>query len=210
MSFLTKALERISEHLQQDRPEFASLLKPGLSLEAIQAQTKNLPFCLPQEVCELYQWRNGINFESISENISNIDYLPFDISFIPHLDFLPLEYAIEESLDIEKFRHEYSSPKDENCHKPWFPIFGSDDLEYLIVFGDSVENETSPIMHCHLGGGTLPRFQYPSLTTFMFIVAECYETGAYYLDENSEYTYCKAYLEEDKKQVAKIKRKYCS
>lgn len=210
MSFLRKTLDRIFKHLQQYRPEVASLLKPGLSLEEIQAQVKSLSFCLPQEVYELYQWHNGIDFESFSKNFSNVDFLPFDMSFIPHFDFLPLEYAIEDSNEMEKFRHEYTSPEDDNCHKPWFPIFGSDDLEYFLVFGDLVENQISPIMQCHLGGGSLPIVRYPSLTTFMAIVAECYETGAYYLDEASEYAYFRAYLEEDRKQVDAIKRKYCS
>lgn len=88
--------------------------------------------------------------------------------------------------------------------------FAYDDLEYLIVFGDSTDNKISPVIHCHLGGGSLPQIKYPSLTTLMLIVAECYETGAYYMDENSEYaSYYIACLEQDKKQVTQSESKYC-
>ncbi|BAY10387.1 HEAT repeat domain-containing protein [Calothrix sp. NIES-2098] len=206
MSVLTETLERIFKHLQQHRAEIASLLQPGLTIEDIQSQIKPLSFCLPQEVYELYQWRNGIDYS----NISKIENLHFDISFIPRLDFLPLEEAIESSKEIEEFRDKYTSPEEENCHKPWFPIFGSDDLEYLIVFGDSVTSQDSPIMHCHLGGGSLPQVKYPNLTIFMMVVAECYETNAYYIVEQSKYNYLSSYLEEDVKQVAEIERKYFS
>ncbi|MBD2197706.1 MULTISPECIES: HEAT repeat domain-containing protein [Calothrix] len=204
MSFLTETLERIFKHLQQYRPEVALLLKPGLTIEAIQSQIHDLPFCLPQEVYELYQWHNGIDYSNLSKN----ENFHLDINFIPGLDFLPLEEAIKSSKEIEEFRNEYTSPEDENCHKPWFPIFGSDDLEYLIVFGDSVNNENSPIMHCHLGGGSLPKFQYPNLITFMMVVAECYETNAYYIVEPLESNYLISYLNEDVKKVAEIERQY--
>lgn len=203
MSLLTETLERIFKHLQQNRPEVASLLKPGLKFEEIQSKIRNLPFRLPEEVYELYQWRNGID----STNISRIN-LHLDSSFIPHFDFIPLEQAIEDSKEIEEFRHEYTSLEDKNCHKPWFPIFGSDDLEYFLVFGDSDNNKYSSIMQCHLGGGSLPKLKYPNLTTFMLIVAECYETNAYYLTELSEENYFRALLKRNTKQFAEIERKY--
>ncbi|BCL34130.1 SMI1/KNR4 family protein [Nostoc sp. MS1] len=203
MSLLTETLERIFKHLQQNRPEVASLLKPGLKFEEIQSKIRNLPFRLPEEVYELYQWRNGIEYT----NISRIN-LHLDISFIPHFDFIPLEQAIEDSKEIEEFRHEYTSLEDENCHKPWFPIFGSDDLEYFLVFGNSDNNNYSSIMHCHLGGGSLPKLKYPNLTTFMLIVAECYETNTYYLTQPSEDNYFRVFLEENPKQFAEIERKY--
>ncbi|OUL25627.1 SMI1/KNR4 family protein [Nostoc sp. 106C] len=206
MSVLTETVERIFKHLQQHRAEIAALLQPGLTIEEIQSQIKNLPFCLPQEVYELYQWRNGIDYS----NISKIENFHFDISFIPGLDFLPLEEAIESSKEIEEFRDKYTSPEEENCHKLWFPIFSSDDLEYLILFGDSVSSQDSPIMHCHLGDGSLPQVKYPNLTTFMMVVAECYETNAYYIVEQSKYNYLSSYLAEDVKKVAEIERKYLS
>lgn len=59
MSLLTKALERILEWLEKYRPYDVSFLQPGLSKAEIEVITKDLPFKLPQEVCELYQWKNG-------------------------------------------------------------------------------------------------------------------------------------------------------
>jgi hypothetical protein len=59
MSTLTDALERILNWLRANYPEAASSLQPGLSYDEIEAKIADLPFCLPQEVYELYQWRNG-------------------------------------------------------------------------------------------------------------------------------------------------------
>ena len=55
MSALTEALERILKELQKNRPAVASTLQSGLTYKEIQETITNLPFCLPNEVYELYQ-----------------------------------------------------------------------------------------------------------------------------------------------------------
>ncbi|MGK7893253.1 MAG: hypothetical protein AB4372_06390 [Xenococcus sp. (in: cyanobacteria)] len=45
-----------------------------------------------------------------------------------------------------------------------------------------------------------PELSYETLTAMMFTIAECYETGAYYLDDED----C---LEEDELKAAEIKQK---
>ena len=59
MSELTNALNIIIIYLEQNNPEAASWLQPGLSKEEITEIVTDLPFELPQELYELYQWRNG-------------------------------------------------------------------------------------------------------------------------------------------------------
>lgn len=61
MSLLTEALERILKWLEEYRPYDASFLQPGLSTNEIEFMTKDLPFKLPHEVYELYQWKNVTN-----------------------------------------------------------------------------------------------------------------------------------------------------
>ena len=63
MSVITESLDRILNWLQQHKPEYALLFLPGLSLEEIEEKVKVLPFRLPSEVYELYQWRNGTKSE---------------------------------------------------------------------------------------------------------------------------------------------------
>jgi cell wall assembly regulator SMI1 len=59
MSALTDALERILTCLQQRFYDSARMFEPGLSYKDIEQRVKKLPFKLPKEVYELYQWRNG-------------------------------------------------------------------------------------------------------------------------------------------------------
>ncbi|MEG3975079.1 hypothetical protein QT970_10715 [Microcoleus sp. herbarium8] len=60
MVVLTNALERILKGMQKYDAPIASLLQPGLSFWEIEEKVRVLPFRLPQEVYELYQWRNGL------------------------------------------------------------------------------------------------------------------------------------------------------
>ncbi|RUS96513.1 hypothetical protein DSM106972_087000 [Dulcicalothrix desertica PCC 7102] len=52
-------LERIVKWLEKYRPYDVSFLQPGLTKNEIEIITEKLPFKLPHEVYELYQWKNG-------------------------------------------------------------------------------------------------------------------------------------------------------
>lgn len=83
MSQLTDALERIFRWMEQH--ELERNFEPGLNLSKIEAITKYLPFLLPEEVCDLYRWRNGGSFAK------RMSYYNFLTMF-----FLSLEDAREE------------------------------------------------------------------------------------------------------------------
>lgn len=69
MSKLTQGLERIQAWLIQKMPDRALQLEPGLSREEIDAKVKHLPFKLPEEVYELYQWHDGSSgYDFLFEN----------------------------------------------------------------------------------------------------------------------------------------------
>ena len=59
MSQLTEGLKKIDLWLQVNMPELASELISGISRNEIKEQVQNLPFNLPNEVYELYEWHNG-------------------------------------------------------------------------------------------------------------------------------------------------------
>ena len=62
MSELIHALNRILNWLKNNPSEkYASVdvLQPGLSYEEIDRRVADLPFKLPEEVYQLYQWKNG-------------------------------------------------------------------------------------------------------------------------------------------------------
>ncbi len=60
MTAIKNNLKRIWDCIEEKAPEVKDLFQPGLKSEEIDEITKDLPFKLPKEVYELYQWRNGL------------------------------------------------------------------------------------------------------------------------------------------------------
>lgn len=88
MTAIKNNLKRIWACIEEKAPEVKDLFQPGLKSEEIDQITKDLPFKLPLEVYELYQWRNGLvdntcfeffgygsitgHFDSLETSIQNI------------------------------------------------------------------------------------------------------------------------------------------
>ncbi|MEM6752416.1 MAG: SMI1/KNR4 family protein [Cyanobacteria bacterium P01_C01_bin.38] len=156
MSDLTDALNRIVNWLQKHPSEkYASVdvLQPGLSYEEIDKRVADLPFKLPEEVSQLYQWRNG-TCEG-EEDFSK---------FFSGYAFLSLESAIEEYEELNWKFH-------------WFPIFYLDSRDYLIVLCQS--EDLAPISRIYLGGGEDGELLFSSLTEMMQTIANNYESKDY-------------------------------
>ena len=68
MTDLSSGLERIHSKLTEYVPDRASDLRSGLALEEIEEVVRVLPFRLPSEVYELYQWRDGLLSNFLFEN----------------------------------------------------------------------------------------------------------------------------------------------
>ncbi|MEH1820035.1 MAG: SMI1/KNR4 family protein [Nostoc sp.] len=158
MSQLTDALDRILNWLQQNKPSYASSLQPGLTYEEIEEKVKNLPFRLPREVYELYQWRNGM--------------IDDDSEFFSYYRFIPLEEALQLEKEISK-NFGLSLPFG------WFPIFDFENEGFAII-GAEENTESSPVLNTYLSDD----IRYTNLTNMMQCIAECYEINAYYIDES--------------------------
>ena len=191
MSVLTESLERIFNWFQQYSPRLALSLKPGLTTEEIEDKVKELPFALPGEVYELYQWRNGIDIKfGFNKDNGN---------FLPCYCFLDIDWALE----VYNTRVENSKdfPDVETWNLYWFPILFRD-IEYYFVIGEEEAKDTATVLNFDIENGGA-QISYVSLTNMMLTIAECYETGAYYLHE-------KGYPLEDEPKAAQILRKYNS
>ncbi|MBV6621910.1 MAG: SMI1/KNR4 family protein [Rivularia sp. (in: Bacteria)] len=165
MSDLTDALNRIVNWLKNHTSEkYASVdvWQPGLSYEEIDRRVADLPFKLPEEIYELYQWRNG-TYEG-EEDFSR---------FFSGYAFLSLESAIKEYEELNWKLH-------------WFPIFYLDSRDYFIISCQS--EDLALILRIYLGGGEGEQVLFSSLTNMMLTIAECYETGAFYFDDEGYLT----------------------
>ncbi|WP_414618714.1 SMI1/KNR4 family protein [Calothrix sp. CCY 0018] len=149
MSALTETLEFIFNWMMLNMPNHPAKMTQGLSREAIEAKVQQLPFYLPEEIYELYEWRNGgVN------------------PFIPHPNawdlatFFSLEESISESKEWKGDFH-------------LFPIFVVEDCGYFIV-GTKDKSETGPIYCNDIPQDVVEQQKplYPSLTSIMQRLAE--------------------------------------
>lgn len=186
MSELTNALDRIRIYLEINYPDIASKLPAGLPLKKIEERFQTLPYKLPQEVYELYQWCGGWDWET--EN--------WDTVFAPYYGTMTLcspPGGIETAIDLYKYGVRYIG-------KPLIPIFGYDKI-FLCVVGDWQEKYPSPIVY--VSEIYQIELEFVSLTSMIQVTAEAWETGVAYINE-------KGFVECDEQKFFAIYRQHNS
>lgn len=185
MTILLEALERIMNWLQQHTPTYAASFQPGLTYEEIWEAVRPLNAELPNEFYELYQWRNGSG-----ENQNTL--------FYPVMQFSPIDAALFDSEWISE-----DLPTEEGGFKYQgfrvFPFMCFEGSYYSVVLRNE-RRETSPVIWIPKGDNQVV-LRYASITSMMLTFAECYETGAYYLNRQG-------YLEQRSQQVTEIFHKH--
>ncbi|VEP15930.1 putative PBS lyase HEAT-like repeat protein [Hyella patelloides LEGE 07179] len=159
MSVLVETLDRCLKVLKDNHHNAALNLQVGLSLEKIEDTTNLLLYKIPQEIQELYQWRNGMKY-------GGIFYSPYGGT----LTFHSLEKAVEKSFSFNGFELIGESIHVEELHlfssiDRWFPFAAWDKEEKTPIF--TVTDDYSV------------RIAYTSLTNMMLVHAECYEKGLF-------------------------------
>jgi SMI1 / KNR4 family (SUKH-1) len=105
MSELTEALESIRLWLEKNDPYEFSHLRAGLSRDEIDELVQELPFTVPEEIYELYQWHDGsvdrfirsnYNFMSLKEATSKYHEEVGEVRY----DSREEAYFIEQSLPV--------------------------------------------------------------------------------------------------------------
>ncbi|MEM9925407.1 MAG: hypothetical protein AAF915_16915 [Cyanobacteria bacterium P01_D01_bin.50] len=190
MSVLTDSLQQIQTWLENNFPRAAENITSGLNTLEIESKIENLPFSLPEEVYELYQYTRGHSLDT-----QNIDTDIFGADDGMALN--SLEYAMEIFLGFED---EISECAVNYIGKPLFPIFGTD-ATFLCIVGDWENKTPSPIVYVSEIVETSHR--YVSLTSMMLTAAESLQANA--LDFNRE-----SYYKWDEQKYAEIYLKHNS
>ena len=113
MSLLTDTLEQIRAWLQKNYPAGAEYVPSGLSHWQIEEIVQRLPFKLPQEVYELYQWSRGNSEEALTNHAFVFDGMAL--------------CSLERSMQIAlNFEDEFEEVAVKYINKPLFPIFESE------------------------------------------------------------------------------------
>src|SRR5450755_3354239 len=154
-------LERIRVWLEREAPHLASSLQTGLSRADMQQimGKKAAQYCIPEEVAELYAWRNGQS-----------EYVPFfDV-----LRFQPFEDAVEYANLVE----EYSDGE--------FPLMVFQELNYDAGYRfkcESKEQSKVPAFRWIHGD---EQIETTSLYDLLSAVAEAFESGVFRLNDQRE------------------------
>jgi len=194
MKDLINALDRMYIWLEINMPEFAEAFQPRLSYEEIESMVSEIPLKLPQEIHDLYNWRNGLvgDISRYTNIYSSGDFSPLSTSLENY------QNLIEQDLII------CDEPLIPSCDKhSLFPFFyDSNGYTYAVIL-NSENLLSSPVISINDDCGL--RMQYESLTAMFSMIAECYETGAYYIDIEGDY---EGQIIQNSKEVSKIFRKY--
>ncbi len=189
MGTLTEALERIMNWQHKHQPEYAASFLPGLKTDEIESVEEELGFKLPKEIYDLYQWRNGTEEDTKA------------LCF-PSIQFLPLSRAIEYSQGCNEYIE--SGKEFVTEESEWYEIsplfvFIENNCDFGGVPLIAPQREKFPVFI--LLEAAMPKIFYTSITDMMLTLAECYETGAYYLNRDG-------YICEDECKYASVLRKY--
>jgi len=196
MSDLTEALNRIMNWLEKYQPEYAASFLPGLFRQEIDRLVTPLNILIPEEIYKLYQWRNGRAIEPFSKSVGVCPSI---------YEYLPLQKAIEE----ETIGWINRPPEDGGYldsgykNKILLPILGYLDPEICALVIDKKKRKNYSVVLLLEGSEIVPYCS--SITNMMLILAEAYETEAYYLKEEDDGS---IFLRANAKKILTICEKY--
>jgi len=168
--------------VNNDRP-VVSLLQKGLSLSEIMIATEELDIKLPNELVELYKWRNGTSKDG--------GYVLGDVDFFPGFHFLPL---------VDSVAYYKTFIKDERWDKSWFPVFANGGGDFYVIKCSEDYREHSEIV------GFMRDFdeqevEYLTLEKMLQTLCECYKQSVFYLSNDR---YIESKIEEEAEISGKI------
>lgn len=171
MSAIAAGMERVVEAITKTGYPMNDSLGPGLSEHEIRSRTAALPFDLPKEIIELYQWRNG---QSPDYNV----FLFRDQRFLP----------LDEALDAYRMMQTYFVPALGGVDvgvdlTGCFPFAGFEGASYVVPCRGQklVQGCALPIISVFEG----IEAHFLSFATMMDTIVSWYEKGALRPDDPS-------------------------
>jgi hypothetical protein len=168
---LTPLLNRLWEILTTANAPLAMLLQKGIDNKTVDKNIQGLNIKLPDEVYELYEWRNG-TFNSASSTFDQTWMFRFG-SFC----------SIENS--VEGYNYFVKQEQDEYWNKNMFRLFESGGGEMYLIDCDK-KSPTYRMVFKHYAGAVdyeVIITVYDSLKALFTTIVECFETKAYYFNE---------------------------
>ncbi len=165
-TILMNSLDRVMTWLQDNAPESFAAFATGLQPEEVHSKLEALPYQLPQEVYDLYCWRDGTDRDS-------------DEGLFVYHSFMPLDTAIEH-FEYINYDDQRESRTQEGDPTYLFPIFDFEGEYFAVVASSGTAMAASPIYH--ISDCLDCRIAFNSLGTMILAIAESYEAGVYTVD----------------------------
>jgi len=171
-----KLLESLLNELERHNAPVLRYLKDGVSKEKIEAafEENNIPLKLPEEVLELYKWKNGVSafIEDDEPIIGELElftqgvYTSFQLSFDTYISHI--------------LKSDFFTPS-------MFPLFESGSGELFLVECNPGSPEYKKILmftlHDPILAGGEVKSKYDSMESLLLTVLECYQKGIYFFSE---------------------------
>ncbi|NJK64843.1 MAG: HEAT repeat domain-containing protein [Synechococcaceae cyanobacterium SM2_3_1] len=150
-------------------PSLADSFLPGLAQEEIQRAVYDLHLYVPNEIYELYRWRNGKSaFNTACEGVH-----------FSYLWLLPFTLALEKYHELKRYPYNETPICFEG--KSLFPFAEFDD-DILTVLMTDKSSESSQVLWIPSESVSKPQLMYSNLTSMALTLSESYESGAFFVD----------------------------
>ncbi len=185
MSKITHHLLEIEVEASKLGVDLAANMNPPSTAGQVAAATKRMGIELPNEILDLYRWKNGVRLNG----------QPWEIRMFPRFYFLSLERSIETTnLLVATVGEKYSGWQDS-----WFALCSDLGGDYYAINTARIDETFGRVFS--IQEECVPFAAFWSFETMLRSVLECYRAGAYYLDEDG-------LLQEDKEKAGQIYRQF--
>jgi hypothetical protein len=183
MSSLIDALKRITPWYQSPKHSRPSRFPYGLSSDEIEQQLTVLPFRLPLEFYEIYQWCNGSKNPEATDDYQPESSHEYNI-LIAEAQFFDLETAVKLWVDSDR-SYGRGVGKDASLN---FPLMHHEN-GIMVVVGSQEQQPASPVWDISFLNDSLREPEYPSVTKMMTAVAEVEEKEREFWSNSDELGY---------------------
>jgi cell wall assembly regulator SMI1 len=168
MSAITTYLTQIMDEAHKLGVDIEGNMYPGASIEEIKKATRALPFDLPEDIVELYLWRNGVRLKGQS----------CEFRIFPRLLFQSINVSVETTRIL-------ISSSDEplvRWRKTWYSLATDLAGDYYAL--DATRDGQARGRIFAVMEATDPYPAFWSFEAMLLSVLECYRMGTYFLDES--------------------------
>ncbi|MEA5549705.1 hypothetical protein VB713_01705 [Anabaena cylindrica UHCC 0172] len=191
MSSLIETLQRITPWYRDTDYEVIQTFPHGLPFEDVENWLGALPFQVPQEVYEIYQWCNGRVNPTAARQMPQTDVYFYNIDYMANASVIPLK----ESVDLW-----FENNDEDQITKTWyhFPVF-SHENGLIVIVGSDQQQESSPVWDVDWLNDELGKPVFPNITSMMTGIADVIEAErefwddlGYFNDDREYWNVCKS------------------